>query len=36
MDTENSLIEVKNITLERNDVEVFSNISISFNKSDAL
>mgnify|MGYP001253329892 FL=1 len=33
MDTENSLIEVKNITLERNDVEVFSNISISFNKS---
>ena len=33
MDTENSLIEAKNITLERNDVEIFSNISISFNKS---
>tara|TARA_B110000008_G_scaffold274849_1_gene311321 strand:- start:460 stop:1065 length:606 start_codon:yes stop_codon:yes gene_type:complete len=33
VDTENSLIEAKNITLERNDVEIFSNISISFNKS---
>jgi len=33
VDTQNSLIEAKNITLERNDVEIFSNISIAFNKS---